>query len=329
MRGNRAGARGICCKAWCSASTVGMPSTGNAISRKAAKGKHARRTPITAAWARMPIALAGNGVCQPIPRSGPICWIWPCGGKSVRCWPIRSGSPKNIGAACMPPDARKRQAQATLEAQIGKLRQGLARLIDSYAEGLIDKHEFEPRITRLRQRLAALGGASANSSQDEAALHTELQLIIGRLEDFAATGPRRAGGCRLDEQTRADPCPGEAGGSDPGSGQCRLSGRSSIRQSLTPEKKVCNFVGGVISPVLANMALDGLERILRKKYPHSGPKALKGMNKQVNLVRYCDDFLITGISKEVLEQEVKPLVTDFLWERGLELSEEKTTHNAH
>src|SRR2546425_13306627 len=49
------------------------------------------------------------------------------------------------------------------------------------------------------------------------------------------------------------------------------------------------------------------------------------MNKQVNLVRYCDDFLITGLSKEVLEQEVKPLVTDFLWERGLELSEEKTT----
>jgi RNA-directed DNA polymerase len=83
--------------------------------------------------------------------------------------------------------------------------------------------------------------------------------------------------------------------------------------------------GGIISPVLANMALDGLERILHKKYPHSGLKALKGMNKQVNLVRYCDDFLITGISKEVLEQEVKPLVTDFLRERGLELSEEKTT----
>jgi RNA-directed DNA polymerase len=46
--------------------------------------------------------------------------------------------------------------------------------------------------------------------------------------------------------------------------------------------------GGIISPVLANMTLDGLERILRKKYPHSGPKALKGRNKQVNLVRYCD-----------------------------------------
>jgi RNA-directed DNA polymerase len=83
--------------------------------------------------------------------------------------------------------------------------------------------------------------------------------------------------------------------------------------------------GGIISPVLANMALDGLERILRKQYPHSGLKALQGMHKQVNLVRDGDDFLITGISQEVLEQEVKPLVTDCLRERGLELAEEKTT----
>ena len=87
--------------------------------------------------------------------------------------------------------------------------------------------------------------------------------------------------------------------------------------------------GGIISPVLANMALDGLERIRRKKYPHSGRRALKGKNKQVNLIRYADDFIITGISKEVLEDEIKPLVTDFLQEQGLELSEEKTEHNAH
>ena len=45
---------------------------------------------------------------------------------------------------------------AAWSAQLGKLRQGLARLIDSYAEGLIEKAEFEPRITRLRQRIAAL-----------------------------------------------------------------------------------------------------------------------------------------------------------------------------
>jgi len=82
--------------------------------------------------------------------------------------------------------------------------------------------------------------------------------------------------------------------------------------------------GGIISPVLANMALDGLEKILRRKYPQTGRRATKGKNKQVNLVRYADDFIITGKSKEVLEKEVKPLVVEFLHERGLELSEEKT-----
>ena len=44
---------------------------------------------------------------------------------------------------------------------------------------------------------------------------------------------------------------------------------------------------------------------------------------KVHLVRYADDFIITGRSKEALE-EIKPLVVDFLQERGLTLSEEKT-----
>jgi len=79
-----------------------------------------------------------------------------------------------------------------------------------------------------------------------------------------------------------------------------------------------------LSPVLANMALDGLERTLRKKFPHSGARATKGKKKQVNLVRCADDFVITGNSKEVLEDEVKPLVIAYLQPRGLELSEEKT-----
>jgi site-specific DNA recombinase len=45
-------------------------------------------------------------------------------------------------------------ARATVAAHLGKLRQGLARLIDSYADGLIDKQECEPRILRLRRRIA-------------------------------------------------------------------------------------------------------------------------------------------------------------------------------
>jgi site-specific DNA recombinase len=73
----------------------------------------------------------------------------------------------------------------TLEAQLGKLRQGLARLIDSDAEALIEKHEFEPRITRLRQRIAHVE-AQRQQLAEEDALHTDLRLLIGRLEDFAA-----------------------------------------------------------------------------------------------------------------------------------------------
>src|SRR6266852_695533 len=84
-----------------------------------------------------------------------------------------------------PETGTKRPPLATVEGQISKLRQGVARLIDSYADGLIDKHEFEPRITGLRQRLARLE-EQRQALAGEAALHGELQLIIGRLEDFAA-----------------------------------------------------------------------------------------------------------------------------------------------
>src|SRR5262249_52770572 len=79
----------------------------------------------------------------------------------------------------------KRTPLATIEDQISKVRQGVARLIDSYAESLIDKSEFEPRITRLRQRLARLE-EQRQALAEEAALQGELQLLIGRLEDFAA-----------------------------------------------------------------------------------------------------------------------------------------------
>src|SRR6201989_1291783 len=71
-----------------------------------------------------------------------------------------------------------------VEEQIGKLRQGVARLIDSYADGLIDKGEFEPRILRLRQRMARLE-EQRQQLAEKPTRHTELQLIIGRLEDFA------------------------------------------------------------------------------------------------------------------------------------------------
>jgi RNA-directed DNA polymerase len=79
--------------------------------------------------------------------------------------------------------------------------------------------------------------------------------------------------------------------------------------------------GGICSPALANLTLNGLERRLRERYPKATALSRKA---KVNLVRYADDFIITGSSKELLEQEVKPLVESFLSERGLELSAEKT-----
>src|SRR3989449_7092420 len=83
--------------------------------------------------------------------------------------------------------------------------------------------------------------------------------------------------------------------------------------------------GGIISPALANFALDGLERVLREKYPAATRlKSVGNQRPSVHFIRYADDFVITGKSKELLEGEIKPLVEQFLRERGLELSPTKT-----
>ena len=67
------------------------------------------------------------------------------------------------------------------------------------------------------------------------------------------------------------------------------------------------------------MTLDGLEAMLAEKFPKA-----KQTGRKMNMVRYADDFIITGHSKAWLEQEVKPAVVEFLAERGLILSPEKT-----
>jgi RNA-directed DNA polymerase len=79
--------------------------------------------------------------------------------------------------------------------------------------------------------------------------------------------------------------------------------------------------GGICSPVIANMVLDGLEQMLTS---HFSKTSRKGRRAKVNLIRYADDFCITGSSKELLEQEVRPLVEQLLRERGLPLSAEQT-----
>ncbi|OTP73950.1 group II intron reverse transcriptase/maturase [Caballeronia sordidicola] len=81
--------------------------------------------------------------------------------------------------------------------------------------------------------------------------------------------------------------------------------------------------GGIISPTLANVTLNGLERELIE---HLGAKfgTAKAKKLKVHVVRYADDFVITGDSQEVLVNEVRPWIEAFLAVRGLQLSEEKT-----
>src|SRR4051812_36599085 len=73
---------------------------------------------------------------------------------------------------------------AAIELQLAKLRRGMDRLIDSYTEGLIERREFEPRLTGFRQRIQGWE-AQANAMRDEAAQRRTLSLIIGRLEEFS------------------------------------------------------------------------------------------------------------------------------------------------
>jgi len=73
--------------------------------------------------------------------------------------------------------------------------------------------------------------------------------------------------------------------------------------------------GAIISPVLANMALDGLESAIKRSVP-------KG--SKVNVIRYADDFVVTGESKDVLQEKVLPAIQEFLTQRGLNLSGKKT-----
>ena len=93
-------------------------------------------------------------------------------------------------------------------------------------------------------------------------------------------------------------------------------GRFTATEAGTPQ-------GGIISPCLANATLNGLElRLKNHLADRFGSK--KAERSKVQVVRYADDFVITAASKELLENEVKPWVEQFLSVRGVELSQEKT-----
>ncbi|MDM8526137.1 group II intron reverse transcriptase/maturase [Desulfococcaceae bacterium HSG8] len=73
--------------------------------------------------------------------------------------------------------------------------------------------------------------------------------------------------------------------------------------------------GGIISPILSNMASDGLEQKLQEEF---SPK------DKVHFIRFADDFVVTGATKELIEERAVPIVREHIEKRGLSLSEKKT-----
>jgi RNA-directed DNA polymerase len=81
--------------------------------------------------------------------------------------------------------------------------------------------------------------------------------------------------------------------------------------------------GGIISPTLANATLDGMEKAVKEKYRNLLVGKGKVYCPKVNLIHYADDFVVTAENRQTLE-DIKIQLTDFLSQRGLQLSQEKT-----
>jgi Reverse transcriptase (RNA-dependent DNA polymerase)/Recombinase zinc beta ribbon domain len=214
------------------------------------------------------------------------------------------------------PETRaQRTPLATVEAQISKLRQGVARLIDSYADGFIDKSEFEPRITRLRQRLARLE-AQRQALADEAALHGALQLIIGRLEDFAAK--LHDGLEAADWASKRDLIRALVKRVEVARHEVNVVFRIDPYPSDNdPEKKVCNFVGGESSPVLANVFL---HHVLDEWFEREVRPRMQG---RCFLLRFADDFVI-GCEAEADARRIMAVLPKRFARFGLHIHPAKT-----
>src|SRR5438046_9650248 len=71
-------------------------------------------------------------------------------------------------------------------------------------------------------------------------------------------------------------------------------GSTHIRVITSPKKKVCNFVGGELSPLLANIALHGLEDTLKDAMPRK--------QKAPKYIRYADDLVVINKDYAALTQ---------------------------
>lgn len=81
-------------------------------------------------------------------------------------------------------EAKSAEGDPQIQERLQKAKRGLARLVDAYAEGLLERNEFEPRIRRLRERLVQLEGEAAKQAEEQSQ-RQELRLVLGHLQQFA------------------------------------------------------------------------------------------------------------------------------------------------
>ncbi len=84
--------------------------------------------------------------------------------------------------------------------------------------------------------------------------------------------------------------------------------------------------GGVISPLLANIALHGIENRIKQAFPNKNiyrNGKYVGRQKEARLIRYADDFVLLHDNLAVIKQAQK-IVSEWLDSMGLELKPEKT-----
>ncbi|MHA1745846.1 MAG: group II intron reverse transcriptase/maturase [Promethearchaeota archaeon] len=97
-----------------------------------------------------------------------------------------------------------------------------------------------------------------------------------------------------------------------------------VTKSGTPQ-------GGIISPLLANIALNGMERefgIETSTGNYYSPSMRRGKNKGISLIRYADDFVVCAPSRKIIVDYILPKLKEFLYQRGMLLNDSKT-HIVH
>ena len=99
-----------------------------------------------------------------------------------------------------------------------------------------------------------------------------------------------------------------------------------IYQGKTEISDEGTLQGSVLSPILSNIALNGLEKMVKKESLLIHKKLYKKYKRNINVhvIRYADDFIIIGPSKKFLKS-LEYKLKDFLKERGLEISKKKTS----